>query len=166
MVDLGKFVEKIIRGFEKIGSFFGDVFGKLFKFFADIFGELFDLLATPLNYLLEFLIGIFYFITVLFTVAMKVIMIFVACFQFVGSLIMGVIRTIGMWLGITPSGAVNLPSASSQGFEVVMDIIAPTGLITVVPMVATAFLWFGFTLKIIALFGGQVMFNFKGSDKS
>lgn len=142
-----KFVDKLLgllkQGFENIIDF-------LFQFI--------QFLAKPLAFLLQFLEGIFYFISVLFQIAIQVIMLFVALFQFLFAIIAGVFRTIVSWLTVNPNASdVSFPSVSNRGFAVVVDLVQPTGLMTVVPMVALAFLWFFFILKIIGLFGGTMM---------
>lgn len=138
-----------------------------FIWFRKIFENFFEFLTKPITYLFYFLEGIFYFITKLFEVAVTVIMIFVALFQFIFSLFAGVLRTIALWLGVYPSGGVKMPSTSGKGVAVVVDILQPTGMLTVVPMVATAFIWFFFIIKIIGLLGGSVTiapFRSGGSD--
>lgn len=147
-----KFVEKLL-------GLIKDGFMKMIGFFVDIFQSLFDLLAKPFQLLFILFEGIFYFISVLFQIVVKIIMIFVAIFQFIFAVIAGVFRTIAKWLTVSPSGDVSFPSVSNQGFGVVIDLLQPTGLMTVVPMVAIAFLWFYFALKMIGLFGGQIMIS-------
>lgn len=142
-----KFVDKLL-GLLKSG--FDNVIAFLYSFV--------QFLAKPLAFLLQFLEGIFYFISVLFQIVVQIIMLFVALFQFLFAIIAGVFRTIKAWLTVNPnSGDVSFPSVSNRGFAVVVDLVQPTGLMTVVPMVALAFLWFYFILKIIGLFGGSVM---------
>lgn len=115
-----------------------------------------DFLAKPLSYLLSFLDGIFYFISVLFDIVIKVIMIFVACFQFVVSLVMGLFRTLSKWMSFSfDTSYVSFPSTSGQGFQAVVDVLQPTGLFTVVPMILTGLVWIAFIFKIIGLFGGN-----------
>lgn len=149
-----KFVDKILKlimdGFNSII----DLFAILFKLFGKVFG-----------YIIEFFKGIFHFIMKLFDVVVEIIQIFVALFQFIFSLGAGVFRTIKMWLTVNPVADVSFPSVSNQGFSVVTDIARGTGLLTVVPMVALAFLWFYFVLKMIGLFGGQVMINYDRGGK-
>lgn len=142
-----KFVDKLL-------GLLKDGFDKM----IDILFLLIQFFAKPLAFLLQFLEGIFYFITVLFQIVIQIIMIFVALFQFLFAIIAGVFRTIYMWLTVNPNpNDVSFPSMSNTGFGVVVDLLQPTGLMTVVPMVALAFLWFYFILKIIGLFGGSLM---------
>lgn len=149
-----KFVNKLLKlitdGFNTVV----DLFTILFRFIGKIFG-----------YILEFFKGIFYFIWKLFEIVVELIQIFVALFQFVFSLGKGVFRTIKMWLTVNPSKDVSFPSVSNQGFGVVTDVLQGTGVLTVVPLVALAFLWFYFVLKMIGLFGGQIMINYNRGDK-
>lgn len=159
-------IEKILNGFTLVIAWLGNLFGRLFTFLGNLFSELFDLLAKPLSYVLSFFDGVFYFITVLFNVAVKCIQIFVALFQFLGSIILGVLRTIRLWLTVSISPNTKFPSASNQGFQTVIDLLMPTGLMTVVPMVAIAFLWFFFIVKIIGLVSGQGSVNVIGSGGS
>lgn len=119
---------------------------------------LIEIIAKPLSYLLEFLKGIFYFIFKLFEVVVQVVMIFVALFQFLFAIIAGLLRTARSWLTVNPSaGDVSFPSVSNTGFGVVVDLLQPTGIMTVVPMVALAFLWLFFIIRVIGLFGGTIM---------
>lgn len=127
-----------------------------FNFVIDALFTFIEFLTKPLAFLLAFLEGIFYFITKIFEVAINVIMIFVALFQYFFAVVGGVFRTIAGWLSVSPSNDVTFRSSSNQGFQVVMDIVEPTGLLTVVPMVALAFLWLFFILKIIGVFGGNI----------
>lgn len=140
-----------------------DFFRGAFDNVIDAFEKIIDFLAVPLMYLLEFLAGIFYFVVKVFDVIVHIVMIFVACFQFLFSVIAGVFRTIFYWTNVTPTSDVVFPDASSSGFATVMDILQPTGMLTVVPLVATAFVWFYFIYKIIALFGGQIIVKAGGS---
>jgi hypothetical protein len=150
------FADKIIQGFNSILSFIAKTFGGLFDLIATGFNKLIQFLAKPLAYLYAFLEGVFYFFTKLFDIAVAIVKIFVACFQFVLALIAGIFRTIKRWLTVQPKEDLNFPSVSNKGFETVMDIVEPTGLLTVVPMVALAFLWFFFAIKMIGLFGGSI----------
>lgn len=142
-----KFVDKLL-------SLLVSGFNKL----IDSFFALAQFLAKPLAFILQFLEGIFYFISVLFQIVIQIVMIFVAMFQFLFAIVAGVFRTIKAWLTVSPNASdVSFPSMSNRGFSVVVDLVQPTGLMTVVPMVALAFLWFYFILKIIGLFGGSLM---------
>lgn len=141
------FLDNIIDWFANIGGLIADGFGKLFEF-----------LAKPFSFLLSLLEGIFYFFTVLFDIAVNVVMIFVALFQFVIAIITGLLRTLMEFL--TPSinaSNVNMPSNSSQGLGVVIDVIDPTGLLNIVPYIAIALVWMAFIFKILALFGGNIV---------
>jgi hypothetical protein len=140
------FIQKILDGFKHVGDWIVNGFSELFKF-----------LAKPLSYLFYFLDGVFYFFYVLFDIVVKIIMIFVALFQFVFALIAGFLRTLFDLL--TPSfntGQVHLPSTSPQGFNVVISLVDPVGLLNIVPYILIAVVWGAFIMKILALFGGQV----------
>ncbi|EEK86454.1 hypothetical protein GH836_26155 [Bacillus thuringiensis] len=116
---------------------------------------LIDFLATPFQYLLDFLKGIFYFIEKLFQVVVAIIKLFVALFQFLGAVIAGFFRTLYSWLSPSFDGSnVSFPSASMKGFKTATDILLPTGLLTVVPMVVTCFIWYLFVKKLMDLFRG------------
>ncbi len=144
-----KFVDKLL----------GLILDGFFKVIAMIFTFI-EFLAKPLSFLLEFLKGIFHFIFKIFDVVVQVVMIFVALFQYIFALFGGVFRMIKSWLIINPdANDVSFPSTSYQGFQVVTDLLQPTGMMTVVPAVALAFLWFYFILKIIGLFGGSIMIS-------
>lgn len=149
-----KFVDKIIDWFKFLGDLVADSFGKLFRF-----------IEKPFSYLFSFLDGIFYFFTVFFAVVVKIIMIFVACFQFVFAIGAGILRTAYDLLTVNPTDNVSFPSESRQGFNVVIDLIKPIGLYDVVPMIMIALVWGGFALKMLGLFGGSIMVNIGGGDK-
>ncbi|OBZ15207.1 hypothetical protein A8L34_29560 [Bacillus sp. FJAT-27264] len=142
------FVHTLLSFLSRSMSFLGDFFGKLLSF-----------LAYPLGWLIAFLDGIWYFLTVLFRIVVAVITIFVALFQFLGAMAFGFLRTIRSFLwvdfGSTP---INYPSSSYTGLKLVSDVLGPTGLMTVVPMVLLAILWLLFVLRVFALFsdGGDV----------
>jgi hypothetical protein len=154
--DLMNFINSILGGFNSVISFLGSLFSPLFSLIGKGFNALLDLLEKPLSYVFYFFDGVFYFIEKLFSVVVLIVKIFVAFFQFLGSLILGVFRTIHMWIIPSLSDNTHFPSASEQGFQTVIDLISPTGLTTVVPIVAIAFCWFFFVLKIISLFGGSI----------
>jgi hypothetical protein len=147
---------KLIGGFNKIISHISNDFSKMFTFFSSLFSNLFDFLEKPLALLYFFFEGVFYFFEKIYFVVVLVIKIFVACFQFVGALFVGLFRTISWWLNVSPTADTHFPSASGQGFETVIDIIRPTGLLTIVPLVALSFVSFYFVVKIVGLFGGSV----------
>lgn len=144
-----KFVDKLL---DLIADGFNALIDFLFSFI--------EFLAKPLSYLFSFLEGIFYFITKLFDIVVAVVMIFVALFQYFFAIIAGLFRMIKGWLTVNPNaGDLSFPSTSNRGFQVVVDLVQPTGLMTVIPMVALAFLWFFFIIKMIGLFGGSIMIS-------
>lgn len=153
------FIEKIIDGFNKIISFVGKLFKGLFDLLASGFNSLLDFLEKPISLLFYLLDGIFYFFAQIFNVVVIVVKLFVALFQFIGAVILGVFRTIKMWIIPDLTGNTHFPSATHEGFKTVIDLLMPTGLMTVVPMVAIAFIWFFFIIKIIGLFGGNIMIS-------
>lgn len=132
-----------------------DAFSFLFEFLGEIFQGFLDILLKPFSFLLALLEGIFYFISVLFQIAVGIIMLFVAMFQYFFLMVAGLLRTIGSWIGFTPSANYNLPSTSKLGFQTTLEQIGGTGLLTVVPTVLIAVLWLYFAIKMVALFGGK-----------
>lgn len=124
---------------------------------SDGFSSLFDFLAQPLSYLFHFLDGIFYFVMQLFDVVVKVVMIFVALFQFILALIAGVFRLLQSLLNPTFTQPVNLPSSVPEGLQVVLDLVDPIGVTSTIPYILTSFVWLFFVMKILALFGGEVV---------
>lgn len=176
---VGNMIEKIISalvglgdllssGFKALGNALSEIFGGLFQQLFDVlesaFRKLFEFLGKSLGLLIEFLEGIFYFIAKLFEVVVKVVTLFVMLFQFVASLTGGVVRTLVFWMNPDFSAQeIQFPSDSHQGFMVVMDLVAPTGLLTIVPRIATALLWIAFVLKTLGMIGGQIMVNPLGS---
>jgi len=150
-----KFVDKLLS-FLKKG----------FQFILDGLGNLIDLLKYPLGFLMSLLEGIFYFIAQVFNIVIQIIMLFVALFQYLFSVVKGVFRTITSWLTINPNpNDVSFPSTTSQGFKVLVEQLQPTGMMTVVPLLCLAFLWFYFILKIIGLLGGSIQVRVHGGSK-
>lgn len=149
-------VDKIIDGFNNIIDFLSSFFSSIFSFFGKFFEGLINILLVPLQLLVSFLEGVFYFIAKLFEVVVLIVRIFVALFQFIFALIAGIVRSIASWLTFSVKGNISFPSSSEIGFTTVIDILDGTGILTVVPVVATAFVWFYFVLKMIGLFGGQI----------
>lgn len=150
------FLDWIISAFNNLIGFLGRLFAPLFNLIGTGFNNLIHFLEKPLSLVYYFFDGVFYFIAQLFNVLVLVIKIFTAFFQFLGAIFTGVFRTIQMWLipGLSASPA--YPSASEQGFQTFFDVVSPTGLTTVIPVIAIAFCWFYFILKIISLFGGEI----------
>lgn len=140
------FIEKILTVIVGLG-----------KLIVDGFKNLFSFLEKPLSYLFYFLDGIFYFFMQLFDIVVKVVMIFVALFQFIAALIIGVFRTLQGLLYPTFHQPINMPSTTSQGVDVVLDLVDPMGVLDIVPYICVAFVWFYFILKILALFGGNIV---------
>lgn len=140
-----KFIDKILTFIAKIG-----------RLIVDGFTNLLDFIAKPFSYLFYFLDGVFYFFLQLFDIVVKVVTIFVACFQFIIALITGVLRTLKGLLSPSFDQPVNLPSSSGKGLKVVLDLVDPIGLTDIVPYILIAFVWFFFVLKILALFGGNL----------
>lgn len=140
------FIEKILTFLVSLG-----------RLIVDGFVGLFELLSKPLSYLFYFLDGVFYFIMQLFDIVVKVVMIFVALFQFVAAMIAGVFRFFRSLLTPSFNQPVNMPSNSQQGLDVVLDVVDPVGLLDIVPYILVAFVWVFFAMKILALFGGNVV---------
>lgn len=129
---------------------------KCFSFIGDAIGSLMNLLAYPLGWIISFLEGIWYFLTVLFSVVVAVIKIFVALFQFLGALILGFMRTIKGLLFIDFSQTpLHYPSETGTGMSLVMGFLEPIGFLTVVPMVLLAIVWLYFVIRVFALLGGE-----------
>lgn len=141
--------DAILNGLSKVGN--GLVNG---------FKATMEFLSKPLGYLLELLECIFYFFACLFKVVVLIVKIFTALFQFFWATATSVLKTLLMWIGVVPSGKVYLPHEAQNGFQVVIDKLMPTGVMTTVPMVATAFLWLFFGMKVFSLYGGSMGFNF------
>lgn len=137
-----------------------EALSKMLSFVAGLFSNLIEFLLKPLSYLLYFLEGLVYFINVLFQVVLKVIMIFVALFQFVISLCKGIYRTVmSLFDANITSEYQNYPSTTWEGFSTVLEVVNGTGLMNVIPAVATVFVWLLFIVKIVGLFGGNISIN-------
>jgi hypothetical protein len=156
------FIDNILSGFNSIIDFLGSLFDPLFKLISGGFNALLDFLEKPLSLVYYFFEGIFYFISKIFDVVVLVIQIFIAFFQFLGSISRGLFNTLHYWLIPNLSDNTHFPSASDQGFQTIMDLLQPTGLLTVVPVIAIALTWIYFVMKVVALFGGDVSFNGSG----
>lgn len=119
------------------------------------FEKLFTFLSKPLGYLLSFLDGIWYFLTQLFAIAVQIVMIFVALFQYIGAVVVGFLRSIKSLVTLSFSSAnINFPNSSHTGFQLVLDVLQPTGFMTVVPLVLLGILWIYFVVRIVSLIGG------------
>jgi hypothetical protein len=141
-----KFVDKLLSFLGSGLRLVGDMLYKLIQF-----------LAKPLSYLYYFLDGIFYFIFQVGLVIYKIISIFVALFQFFFAIVAGFLRFIGSMLWIDPTKTpIHYPSTSGRGLQVVVELLQPTGLMTVLPLICIALLWFFFVKKVIGLIGGEV----------
>jgi hypothetical protein len=126
-----------------------------FNFIGDMIFEALKFLAKPLSYVFYFIEGIFYFIYQLFNIVVKIIMIFVALIQFFVAIVAGFMRTVIAMLTINYSAVPPVyPGGSYQGVQVVLDLLQPTGILTVVPYIILAIIWFGFVKKMIGLIGG------------
>ncbi|OPG94563.1 hypothetical protein B2I21_31815 [Chryseobacterium mucoviscidosis] len=128
-----------------------------FKVIADGIQTLLHFLAVPLGWLVALIEGIWYFLTKLVTVVIKVIDIFIALFQFLGSLALGFLRTIKALLFIDFSRTpVNYPSSTGTGMQLVVEkVLQPVGFLTVVPGVLLALIWILFIVRITGLLGGE-----------
>lgn len=140
------FIEKLLSVIVGVGQLIVDGFTNFLSF-----------LEKPLSYVFYFFDGVFYFIMQLFDVVVKVVMIFVSLFQFIAALIAGVFRTLQGLLSPTFNQPINMPLTTSQGVDVVLDLVDPMGVLDIVPYICVAFVWFFFILKILALFGGNVV---------
>lgn len=137
------FVEKL---FSSLRNFFSGV--------GDFFSSLMNVLVKPLSFLLDLLQAIFYFVTKLFDIAVEIIKIFVALFQFVGAMTVGFFRTLNNMLNPTiDKSQVYMPSSSEKGFNVFIDLVDPMGFLDIVPMVCLAILWCYFVFKMYGLLG-------------
>lgn len=131
--------------------------GKVIEFIGRGFNVLLDFFAQPIMFLLTLLEGIFYFITVLFNIVVKIIQIFVALFQLFFAVATGLVSSFDLDASFNPGdvGSINLPYYSSQGFQAVMDHLIGTGLMTVIPYALTALLYLAFARKVMGLLGGS-----------
>lgn len=141
------FVDTLMRFLSGLGDFFRDAFNKLF-----------DFLAVPFGWLISLIEGIWYFISKLFYVVVKIIDIFVALFQFIFALGAGFLRTIkGLLIIDFSKTPVHYPSTSGTGMNVVIErVLEPAGFMTVVPMILLAIVWLLFIVRVFALLGGEV----------
>ena len=119
--------------------------------------QLLNFLAVPLGWIVALLEGVWYFLVKLATVVIKVIDIFIALFQFIGSLALGFMRSIKGLLFIDFSKTpVNYPSTSGQGIQVVIDkVLQPVGFMTIVPGILLAIIWLFFVYRVFGLLGGE-----------
>lgn len=126
------------------------------NYLGDMIAQVIQFLAKPLSYLYYFFDGVFYFFYQIFNVVVKIIMIFGAMIQFFASIVAGFVRTITNMLTIDYDAVpVSYPSSSQQGMQAVIDnVLQPMGLLTVVPMIVLALIWFAFAYKVIGLIGG------------
>lgn len=90
-------------------------------------------------------------------VVVGIVKLFVGLLQLLGALIAGFTRTIMSFLTVdfnsTPKNVLN---ETATGIDVVMNLLAPTGVLTVVPYICLAMIWFVFIKQMIGLIGGRV----------
>jgi hypothetical protein len=128
-----------------------------FGFIGDMIYQLVQFLAKPLSYVYSFFEGIFYALLKLFEVVVLIVKIFTAFIQFFGAIVAGFFRTLFSMLTIDFSQTpINYPSISYQGIQVVIDLVQPMGLLTVVPSICLALIWFFFVKQMIGLVGGGI----------
>lgn len=128
-----------------------------FKILGDGLQALLNFLAVPLGWIVALIEGIWYFLTQIVAVVIEVIDIFIALFQFLGSLFVGFFMTIkGLLIIDFSKTPVNYPSSTSQGIQVVVEkVLEPVGFMTVVPGILLAVLWLLFVIRTIGLLGGE-----------
>ncbi|WP_103110845.1 hypothetical protein [Brevibacillus reuszeri] len=141
-----KFVNVLMQFLSDSVAFLGNLFSKLLEF-----------LAVPLGWIVSFLEGIWYFLTVLFDIVVAVIKIFVALFQFLGALAVGFFKTIKMFLvpdfSRTP---IHYPGGMKTGMDEVIKVVDPVGFLDVVPLIFLAVIWLLFIIRLFGLLGGDV----------
>lgn len=138
------FIEKILESFRQF-----------MWYIRRMMNEFVDFLAKPFAFILSFFEGIFYFIGKFFQVAVEIIQLFVALFQYFFSHAMALMRTLGSFVGFAPQESYYLPSAARSGFDGAIEQLGLTGLLTTVPNVVIALIWLIFAVKMVALFGGK-----------
>jgi hypothetical protein len=127
------------------------------NYIGDMIAKLIEFIAKPLSYIFYYFDGVFYFLYQLFLIISKIIMIFVAILQFFASIVVGFMRSILSMLTIDFNATpINYPSSSYQGIQAVLDIFQPMGVLTVVPMIVLAIVWFYFAKRVIGLIGGII----------
>lgn len=138
------FVDKLLGLLSGIAKFLGDMIYAGFKF-----------LERPLALVYYFFDGVFYFVAQVAIVIYKIISLFVALVQLFVALVAGFLRTVGSFVAVDFSKTpISYPSSSRVGVDWVVELLQPTGLLTVLPMIALALLWFFFVKRMIGLIGG------------
>lgn len=134
-----------------------EAIGVIIEFIGDGFNTLLEFISVPFMFLMAFLEGIFYFVSRLFVIVVKVIQIFVALFQLFFSICAGLVSSFDLDVSFDSGSvsAISMPYYSSQGMQAVIDHLVGTGLMTVVPYAFTAVLYLIFARKIISLLGGN-----------
>lgn len=139
-----KFVDYIFDFFSWIGSLI-----------ADGFNALFNLLVSLFNGIFVFLDFIFYFFAQALTVIFLTLKIFIALFQYLFVISSMFLRAIFSFI-IPHWEPYVMPESeySNAGLNAFLKFIEPTGLVTVVPLILSCFVWFFFVMKVLKLFGG------------
>lgn len=138
------FIEKIL---ESIRSFMW--------YIRRMMNEFVEFLAKPFAFILSFFEGVFYFIAKFFQVAVEIIQLFVALFQYFFAHAVALMKTLGSFVGFAPQTSYYMPSAARAGFDGVIDQIGLTGVLTTIPNILIALIWLVFAVKMISLFGGK-----------
>lgn len=138
------------------------VFDYIFKFFswlgsliADGFNTLFSVLLSLFKGIFAVLDLIFYFLAQLVAVVFAVIKIFVALFQYLFAITSMFFKFIGSFLVPHFEKYPLVGYESNNGFNVILELLRPTGALDVLPFALTCLLWFFFVKKVIGLFGGN-----------
>lgn len=140
--------QHFMNGITNIANWFGSIFQ---LFFTGIKGFITSLFK-PLILLFE---GIWYLITSIFTIVVLVIKLILGLFHVVAAVIGGIFTTFGQLLGFTGTTSYYyLPSAYSQGFYGVADILNQAGFNTIAYIMA-AFVWMLTAYAVIKIAGGE-----------
>lgn len=141
-------IQGLMDGISTIGNFFGSALGNLFNALKGFITTLFK----PLILLFE---GIWYLITSIFVVVVLVIKLIFGLFHVVIAVIGGIFSTFGQLLGFTGTTSYYyLPSAYSQGFYGIADILNQAGFNTIAYIMA-AFVWMLTAYAVIKIAGGE-----------
>ena len=138
------------------------VFDYIFKFFSwlgsliiDGFNFLFSLLMSLFQGIFAVLDFIFYFLTQSILVIFLIIKIFFALFQYLFSVTFMFFKFIASFIVPHFEKYPLVGFESDNGFNVVLQLLRPTGALDVLPFALACLLWFFFVKKVIGLFGGN-----------
>lgn len=121
-----------------------------------------EFMAAPLELLFDLLTGIFYFIFQLFAILIYIVQLFHALFQMFMSFAAALLNTLLGFTNFSTYGTIEAHSHIREGMNFFYERLEMYGVMTTIPNVINAFVWFIFAINMIGLIGskGQIKGTF------